>query len=240
MPQRQLLGHQTAQRMADNMGSRRCDGLEPPRDVVGHLGRRVRAAEPVAPAHVPGVKSESPIPRSEVALGQAKGTMIAPQAAQERQRFSVLARLLVVERMGVHKNTGHVPSTHSHPQTVTAPQGRFILRLSLTRVPPDFSRWHMSVAVPRRQARLARQGARAAFSCAVVPACMEAADCPGPALVIEPAGLNFSADPLVVCSWCGRRERISSLLFSRPVMLAWVAPGCKDKPRRLRCVLPQA
>ena len=118
MPQRQLLGHQTAQRMADNMGSRRCDGLEPPCDVVGHIGRRVGVAEPVAPADVPGVKSEGPIPRSEVALGQAKGTMIAPQAAQEHQRFPVAARLLVMKRMSVHKNTGHVPRSHSHPRTV--------------------------------------------------------------------------------------------------------------------------
>src|SRR5208337_2709778 len=108
--------------MADNMGSRRCDGLEPPRDVASHIGRRVRVAEPVAPADVPGVKSERPIPRSEVPLGQAKGTMIAPQTAQEHQRLAVLARLLVMERMRVHKNTGHFPRTHSHHQTATAPR----------------------------------------------------------------------------------------------------------------------
>ena len=59
-----------------------------------------------------------------------------------------------------------------------------------------------------------------------------------PALAIAPGGLNFSTDPLLVCSWCGRRGESQRLPHVRSCSHG-LHQAVQTESRRLRWVLPQ-
>ena len=107
VPQRQLLRHQTAQRLPDHVRRRRRDRVEPAGHIVGHVGRRVRAVGPVAPPGVPRVEAQRPEPRGEMPLRPDERPVIPAQPAQEHEGLPLGPHFFVVEFAAPNDDPGH-------------------------------------------------------------------------------------------------------------------------------------